>query len=198
VELSLQKADGLVRWKINLFINKVDNYVFGSTNGIKVGEDGLEDPEAEFTIRHWKQASATIRGSEAEISYNQHGDGISLRTFADTSRGTLTDMGNLPLQPANRIGFELGYRQGGWRSKMSILHAQRQDRLANFEDYITPAFTKADVSLSYSHPYLKSQLTWFMQGKNLLNQDIRLATSVLKATVPQAMRGFIAGVRIAF
>jgi iron complex outermembrane receptor protein len=41
-------------------------------------------------------------------------------------------------------------------------------------------------------------LTWFAQIKNLLNQDIRLSTSVLKETVPQAMRGFIVGVRASF
>jgi iron complex outermembrane receptor protein len=45
---------------------------------------------------------------------------------------------------------------------------------------------------------MNTQITWFAQIRNLLNQDIRLATSVLKETVPQPMRGLIAGVRVNF
>jgi iron complex outermembrane receptor protein len=78
------------------------------------------------------------------------------------------------------------------------LHAQKQDRLAASENYATPAFTKVDVNVTYTHEYLNAQLTWFAQVKNLLNQDIRLATSVLKESVPQPKRGFIFGVRANF
>lgn len=198
LELSVQKNTGLIRWKMNAFINKVSNYVYGETNGVTLDEEGNPDPMAEFTQRNWSQASATIRGGEAEVSYNQHGDGLSLRGFADTSHGTLDNLGNLPLQPANRIGVNIGYKHSGWRTTLNVMHAQNQDRLASFETYSAPAFTKIDLSIAYSHPYMKSQLTWFVQAKNLLNQDIRLATSVLKESVPQPMRGFVAGVRGTF
>jgi iron complex outermembrane receptor protein len=102
------------------------------------------------------------------------------------------------LQPANRVGMDFGYRNAGWRNTISVLHAQRQDRLAASEGFVTPSFTKVDVNVTYTHPYMNAQLTWFAQVKNLLNQDIRLATSILKETVPQAMRGFIVGVRASF
>ncbi|AZP11266.1 TonB-dependent receptor [Undibacterium parvum] len=198
LELSLQKTSGIVRWKINAFINKVDNYVYGNVSDLRLAEDGSPDPDGEFTQRDWKQAAATIRGGEAEVSYNYHGEGWSARGFADTSRGTLDNLGNLPLQAANRLGLDVGYKQAGWKTTLNVLHAQNQDRLASFEHYLTPAFTKLDLSVAYSHPYLNTQVTWFMQAKNLLNQDIRLATSVLKETVPQAMRGLIMGVRASF
>ncbi len=198
LELSLQKTSGVMRWKINAFLNKVNNYVYGHTDNSKVDAMGKPDQNAEFTQRNWSQASATIRGAEAEISYNQHGEGTSMRAFADTSRGTLDRFGNLPLQAANRIGIELGYKQAGWRSNLNLVHAQRQGRLAVFEQYVTPSYTKLDANLAYTHPYLKSQLTWFLVAKNLLNQDIRLATSVLKETVPQAGRGLVLGVRATF
>lgn len=198
LELSLQKTSGLVHWKINAFVNKVDNYVFGEIDGLRVDEEGHADPDGEFTQRFWKQAKATIRGGEAEISYNQFGEGFSIRGFADTSRGSLSARGSLPLQPANRIGADLGYRSGPWRNTISVLHAQKQDRLAVSETYVTPSFTKVDLNVTYTHPYMNTQVTWFAQVKNLLNQDIRLATSVLKETVPQPMRGFIAGMRVNF
>jgi iron complex outermembrane receptor protein len=198
LEVSLQKTSGIIRWKINAFMNKVNNYVYGNTKGITVDDEGNPDPAGEFIARNWDQAAATIRGGEAELSYNQHGEGWSVRGFADTSRGTLDNLGNLPLQPANRVGLEIGYKHSGWRTSLNALHAQSQSRLASFEHYSTPAFTKLDLNVAYSHPYMNSQITWFMQAKNLLNQDIRLATSILKETVPQPMRGLIAGVRATF
>lgn len=198
LELALQKTSGLWHGKVNLFINKVGNYVYGEIDGLQVNEDGEHDVDGEFTQRFWKQASATIRGGEAELAYNQLGEGFSFRTFADTSRGNLDQRGILPLQPANRVGLDFGYRHDGWRNTVSILHAQRQDRLAASESFVTPSFTKVDVNVTYTHPYMNSQLTWFAQVKNLLNQDIRLATSVLKESVPQAMRGVIVGVRASF
>ncbi|MBR7800448.1 TonB-dependent receptor [Undibacterium fentianense] len=198
LELSLQKTTGLVHWKVNAFLNKVENYVFGEIDGLRVNEEGEHDLEGEFTQRFWKQAAATIRGGEAEIGINQFGEGFSIRAFADTSRGNLDAKGNLPLQPANRVGVDFGYRSGAWRNTLSILHAQKQDRLAASENFVTPSFTKVDVNVTYTHPYRNTQLTWFAQIKNLLNQDIRLATSVLKETVPQPMRGLICGVRANF
>nr|WP_315477160.1 TonB-dependent receptor [uncultured Undibacterium sp.] len=198
LELALQKTSGLWHGKVNLFINKVGNYVYGEIDGLQVNEDGEHDVDGEFTQRFWKQAAATIRGGEAELAYNQLGEGFSFRTFADTSRGNLDQRGILPLQPANRVGLDFGYRHNGWRNTVSILHAQRQDRLAASESFVTPSFTKVDVNVTYTHPYMNAQLTWFAQVKNLLNQDIRLATSVLKESVPQAMRGVIVGVRASF
>jgi len=197
-EFALQKTSGLWHGKVNLFINKVNNYVYGEIDGLQVNEEGEHDAEGEFTQRFWKQAAATIRGGEAELAYNQLGEGFSFRTFADTSHGSLDQRGVLPLQPANRVGLDFGYRHAGWRNTLSILHAQRQDRLAASESFVTPAFTKVDVNVTYTHPYMNAQLTWFAQVKNLLNQDIRLATSVLKESVPQAMRGLIVGVRASF
>ncbi|MDB5772944.1 MAG: TonB-dependent receptor, partial [Burkholderia sp.] len=94
----------MVRWKTNLFHNKVKNFVFGRVDGTTVDEDGTADPAGEFRQRLWSQADATTRGAEAEVSYNLRGEGMSLRGFADTSRGRLNNAGNLPLQPATRFG----------------------------------------------------------------------------------------------
>jgi len=197
IELTLQKTSGLIRWKANLFQNHVSNYVFGRNAGT-VDNSGAPDPAGEFTERFWSQADATIRGAEAELSYNLRGEGFSIRGFADTSRGRLDNMGNLPLQPASRYGVDLGYAQGAWRSGLTILRAQQQDRLATFETSVTPGYTKIDANLSYTQQVGSLQLTWFALAKNLLNQDIRLATSVLKDVAPQPGRSFILGVRTKF
>ncbi|RJG01859.1 TonB-dependent receptor [Noviherbaspirillum sedimenti] len=197
-EISLQKTAGLMRWKANLFQNQVDNFVYGRIPGTRVDEAGAIDPTGEFTQRFWSQGDATIRGAEAEVSYNLRGEGWSLRGFADTSRGHLKGAGNLPLQPATRYGVDVGYRQGDWRSGISLLHAQKQDRLATFETSPTAGYTQVDASLSWTQRYGHSRITWFALAKNLLDQDIRVATSVLKDSVPLAGRNLVLGMRVNF
>ncbi|MDB5761177.1 MAG: putative outer membrane protein [Herminiimonas sp.] len=196
IELTLQKTEGLVRWKTNVFENHVKHFIFGQITGNKLDDNG--DIGGDFNERIFSQADATIRGAEAEISYNLRGEGGSLRGFADTSRGRLDNAGNLPLQPATRFGIEAGYKQGPWRSGMTLLHAQGQDRLASFETTETPAYTQLDANLSYTQRYGTYQVTWFAIAKNLLNQDIRLSTSVLKDVAPLPGRNLIIGARTMF
>lgn len=196
IELSLQKTSGIVRWKANVFNNRVKNFVFGQIAGNTVDTDG--NPGGEFRERIFSQGSATIRGAEAEVSYNQRGEGISLRGFADMSRGSLDNAGSLPLQPATRFGTDLGYKRGPIRAGSSLIHALRQDRLATFENSETRPYTQLDADLSYTQKYGGTDLTYFAVAKNLLNQDIRLSTSLLKDVSPLPGRTFLVGIRTRF
>lgn len=196
LELTLQKKDGLVRWKANLFQNKIKNFIFGDITGNMLDEAG--NPGGPFNERIFGQADAKIRGAEAEISYNLRGQGPSVRVFTDTSRGTFDNDGSLPLQPATRIGVDLGYKRGQWRSGMTLLRARSQDRLAAFETTPTPGYTQLDANLSYTQRFGTKEVTWFALGKNLLNQDIRYSTSLLKDVAPLPGRNLIVGVRTSF
>lgn len=197
VELSLQKMAGLVRWKGNLFQNKVKSYVYGHTSG-QVDDEGNADLEGEFLKRIWAQGDATIRGAEIELSYNLHNEGLSARVFADTARGKLDQQGSLPLQPATRYGVDFNYQQGAWGSGVRALHALRQDRLASFEQFMTPSYTALDANLSYTQKRQSTRVIWFVLAKNLLNQDMRYSTSLLRESVPLAGRNLIVGVRTQF
>lgn len=197
LELSLQKTAGLLRWKANLFRNNVDNYIFGRITDDLV--DGEGNPGDEFRIRSFEQVDAHIRGAEAELTWNQTGAGWSGRVFGDTSRGKLdAGGGNLPLQPADRIGASVGYREGAWRSGLSLIHARGQDRLAANESVPTLAYNQLDAHLSYTQRVGSQDLTWFVLAKNLLNDDIRLSTSVLKDIAPLPGRNVVLGVRTRF
>ncbi|QJE01256.1 TonB-dependent receptor [Massilia forsythiae] len=196
VELSLQKTSGLLRWKANLFRNNVSNFIYGQVNGNSFDEDG--NPGGEFRQRLFQQADAHIQGAEAELTWNQVGMGWNGRLFADSSRGNLDRGGSLPLQPADRIGASVGYRQADWRAGLSWIHARGQERLAAFEDSTTPGYNQVDANLSYTQKLDKTDLTWFVLAKNLLNEDIRLSTSLLKEISPLPGRNFVFGVRAKF
>ncbi|UVW27032.1 TonB-dependent receptor [Massilia sp. H6] len=196
IELSLRKTTGLVRWQANLFQNRVRDFIYGEVSDTLLDDEG--NPGDELRERSFRQANATIRGAEAEISYNLHNEGTSLRLFGDMSRGSLDDAGSLPLQPAKRLGAEIGYKAGALRGGLSLLRALKQERLAAFESTPTPAYTQLDANLAYVQRLRKVDLTWFIIGKNLLDEDIRISTSVLKDVASLPGRNITVGVRAAF
>jgi iron complex outermembrane receptor protein len=196
IELSLEKTSGLLRWKANLFRNNVSDFIYGHITDLALDEEG--NAGGEFRQRLFQQAPAHIQGAEAELTWNQLGMGWNGRLFADGSRGKLDRGDNLPLQPADRIGASVGYRQADWRAGLSWTHARGQDRLAGFESTPTPAYNLVDANVSYTQKLAATDLTWFLLAKNLLNQDIRLSTSLLKDISPLPGRNLVFGVRARF
>jgi iron complex outermembrane receptor protein len=199
IELSLQKTSGLLRWRANLFRNNVSDFIYGHITGVQLDEDGnVDSTGGGFRQRVFQQAPAHIQGAEAELTWNQSGMGWNGRLFGDGSRGRLDAGGNLPLQPADRIGAALGYRQADWRAGLSWTHARGQDRLAASETTPTPAYNLVDANFSYTQKLAQTDLTWFLLARNLLNQDIRLSTSLLKDISPLPGRNLVFGVRAKF
>ncbi len=206
LDLSWQKTEDRLRWRANLFQNKISNFVFGRI-GDEVCEDGStpspgcaggEDP---LRTRNFSQADATLRGYEVDVSYNLYEVGWFGRAFADSSRGKLNNLGNLPLQPANRVGVTVGYQDNTWRSSLSVLNASAQNRIAGADvsdETVTRGYTRVDASLSWRQRHGATDLTWFLLARNLLNEEIRLSTSLLKDYVPQAGRHLMVGVRARF
>lgn len=196
IELNVQKTTGLVRWKANVFRNKVSDFIYGHITGNLLDEDG--NPGGELRERIFEQADATIQGAEAELEYNPTGAGWSGRLFADTSHGKLERGGNLPLQPATRIGVSTAYKMGAWRAGLSLVHAQSQDRLASFETTDTPSYNQVNANVSYTQKLGYYDVTWFLLAKNLTNDEIRTSTSVLKDIAPLPGRNVVFGVRAKF
>src|SRR5690606_8778312 len=93
LELTMRKTTGLVRWQVNVFQNRVGDFVYGHMTGGLLDHEG--NPGDELRERVYRQAGATIRGAEAELSHNVRGPGLSARLFADMSRGRLHGLGYL-------------------------------------------------------------------------------------------------------
>ncbi len=199
IEFSLEKTTGLLRWKANAFRNKVDNYIFGNVTGTLVDDEGNVVLEGS-TLRQriFQQAPATIQGLEAELTWNALGNGWNGRIFGDTSEGRLDAAGSLPLQPADRIGASVGYKEGAWRAGASLVHGAGQERLASFESTTTQSYNQLGANVSYTQKLANVDVTYFLLAKNLLNEDIRLSTSLLKDVAPLPGRNFVFGVRAHF
>jgi iron complex outermembrane receptor protein len=202
IDLSLQKTTEALRGRATVFQNKVQNFVYGAISDNLNYVEGSDNATEKMELnRDFSQADATLRGAEAELSYNYYDPGWFGRVFADTSRGTLDNLGNLPLQPATRTGLSFGYQDSQWRSSLSVLHTSAHNRIASSsisEETTTPAYTRVDASINYVQRYGTTDVTWFLLARNLLNEEIRLSTSMLKDYIPQPGRNIMVGLRTRF
>lgn len=203
IELSLQKTSDSLRWRANLFQNKIKDFIYGALGSDVCQDSGLPTDGVCDAVRErsFRQGDATLRGYEADLSYNLYEHGWYGRAFLDSTRGKLDELGNLPLQPASRTGVTIGYQDAIWRSSLTVLHANAQNRIASpdiSEETATRAYTRVDASISRVQRFGTTDLTWFLLARNLLNEEIRLSTSLLKDYVPQAGRNLMVGVRARF
>jgi iron complex outermembrane receptor protein len=194
LEANIQKTIGKVRGKINVYLNKFSNYIYGYYTGQTA--TNAED----FSVVQAQQAAATIRGAEGEFTYNWGNVGSGARLFADASQGTFDAGGNLPLQPAPRVGLQVAHQKNGWLANASYTYSFQQNRLATWEVGPTPSYNLLNAGLSYTEKINKVSWTGYMMLKNILNDDIRYATTpmAVRLYAPQPGRSLMVGVRANF
>ena len=154
----------------------------------------------DFPVVVSQQANATIKGVEAELTYNWQENGTGGRIFGDASQGTFNSGGNLPLQPAPRLGAEITHQINEWKMNATYIHAYQQTRLASFEIGPTPSYNLLNAGLSYTEKIQAVSWTGYLRLSNLLNQDIRYATTpeTVRLYAPQPGRSLMVGVKAAF
>ncbi len=196
LELNLQKTMGKVKGKVNVYLNKFNNYIYGYYTGQIAKCTDCE----EFSIVQAQQAAATIKGAEGELTYNWGNVGSGARLYADASQGTFDAGGNLPLQPAPRVGLQVAHHKNGWLANASYTYSFQQNRLATWEVGPTPSYNLLNAGLSYTEKVNKVSWTGYMMLRNILNDDIRYATTpmAVRLYAPQPGRSLMVGVRANF
>ena len=194
LELTAQKVLGRVRGKASIYVNKFNNYIYG--NYI----DAVANGDEAFSVVVAQQAAATIKGAEAELTYNWNQFGSGARLFADASQGTFDAGGNLPLQPAPRVGLQLAQQKEKWLANASYTYSFEQNRLASWEVGPTPSYNLLNAGLSYTEKVNRVNWTAYLNLRNLLNEQIRFATTpmAVRLYAPQPGRSLMVGVRAAF
>jgi iron complex outermembrane receptor protein len=195
-EINLQKTSGLLQGKANLYQNEFTNYVYGYYTGNAVSGAGYIN----YPVVVSQQANASIKGAEAELTYNWKQGGIGTRIFGDASQGTFNSGGNLPLQPAPRVGAELAHQVNQWQMGATYIHAFQQTRLASFEIGPTPSYNLLNAGVSYTEKVNAVSWTTYLRMTNLLNETIRYATTpeTVRLYAPQPGRSVMIGLRGAF
>ncbi len=202
IDISLHKTTGFVQWKTNFFYNRFNNFIFFRNadidgNGLadRVDEGGVLDPNGEFLVQNIAQTGATFYGVEAEVIFALKPKTLDFRLFTDYVRARLDKDGNVPRTTPQRFGLEFNHRVGSWAFNLTTIYVLRQNRHAKLETS-TPDYTLVNANASYLIKATKSiGITVFLQGKNLLNEEIRVHTSFLKDFAPLPGRALIAGIR---
>jgi len=193
-EYTVQKTEGYVQGKVSAYANKFTNYIYGYYTG------AYSSNNDNFPVVTSQQANATIKGLEGELTHNWRQSGIGTRFFGDVSQGTFDSGGNLPLQPAPRLGAEAAYEKNQWRTNATFIHAYTQNRLASFEIGPTPSYNLLNAGISYTERVDQVNWTTYLRLTNLLNQEIRYATTpeTVRLYAPQMGRSAMIGLKGAF
>lgn len=170
----------------------------------RVNADGSYNPDGDYLLTDYRQGRVRFNGYEAVATVALRRDGpwqLDLRAFADALRGTVVGEGPLPrLNPA-RQGLALRTQQGRWRGDLRWTHVQGQNRIASEQETRSNGYERLDAELDWRLPLAPGaggESLLFLRGSNLLNADIRRATSFIKDYAPAPGRGVTLGFRVSF
>ena len=193
MEIGFRKYAGDTRAEVNLYYNRISDYIF-------LNQTGEEFEETE--IAYYSQRDATFTGAEAEITTpvlklaDSH---IDLTLFADIVRAEF-DSGNntnVPRIPPMRAGVELAWLSDNWTAKLRATNVSERDNNAEHET-VTEGYTLLNLYADYRLPvsaFDDDEFSLFLKGNNLLDEDIRNHTSFIKNYAPEPERGVELGLR---
>ena len=195
MDIGIRKTSGTLTWSLTGFYTSFADFIF-------LRDSGAEDTESELPIFLYNQEDATVKGLEAELftPVASLGSGeIDLRIFADYVDGELDNGENLPRLPPLRVGARVQYHAENLVLGLEAARYDEQDDVAMFEEP-TPGYTMLNTDLSWTLPTVASgmALNLFFKGTNLLDEDARRHTSLLKDVAPLPGRNYQFGVRASF
>jgi iron complex outermembrane recepter protein len=148
----------------------------------------------------YSQAKALFRGIELEAQWRPKASNFGIRGFADLARGTLEGaaQGTVPRMSPTRISALVDYKNtmgsGVISGYLQAMRVQGVSRLAA-QETATNVYTLVNSELAYKLSSSANSPTVYLQGRNLLNQVVRLHTSYIKDVAPMPGRTLIVGVR---
>ena len=208
IDLTFRKTQGDVGFVFNAFYNQVDNYYFQEETGLFAesghdhdhGEEGHGEEEHsedehsdELPVYLFGSADAILHGFELQVAW-QTTDNLKLDFFADYVKARLKDGGALPRTSPMRVGSHVAYTLDNIRADLDITHFAKQDDISTFETE-TDGYTLVDASITYDIPLGDIDLSVYLSGENLTDEEARVHTSFLKDIAPRPGRNFAFGVR---
>ena len=208
IDLTFRKTQGDVGFVFNAFYNQVDNYYFQEETGLfaESGHDHDHDEEGhgeeehsedehsdELPVYLFGSADAVLHGFELQVAW-QTTDNLKLDFFADYVKARLKDGGALPRTSPMRVGSHVAYTLNNIRADLDITYFAKQDDISTFETE-TDGYTLVDASITYDIPLGDIDLSVYLSGENLTDEEARVHTSFLKDIAPRPGRNFAFGVR---
>ncbi len=190
--------DAQLKWKsgghsitLGAYATKFKNFIGLFNTGNDRLVDGELLPEAEF-----RAVPALFKGLEFEGKFALN-DEWALRLRGDYVHAKDTRNNDyLPRISPLRLGGGLDCRLGNWNARMDVLHAFKQNDVAENE-LKTDGYTNLSALVAYKLP-VKYHVELFAKANNLLNDEIREHASFLKDISPAGARSVLVGARADF
>lgn len=196
LDISLRKFAGDLGFTLNVFYNRIDDFYYLRETGLSADDGHGHADEEGLPVYLFSAADADLYGFEGQFVW-QASDSIKLTSFADYTRATLRDGGDLPRIPPLRLGAQINYYLNQYSAELSAVHHFEQDQTAPLET-ASEAYTLVDAQLSYDWTAAGQDLTVYLKASNLTNEEARPHTSFLKDRAPLPARAFAAGIRSSF
>ncbi|PKG57756.1 TonB-dependent receptor plug domain-containing protein [Shewanella sp. GutDb-MelDb] len=193
IDLTLRKLEGAWTGSFSVAYNKINDFYYEKDTGLVASDIGSE---GDLPVYQFTQGDAELYSVEAQanIPFN---DTWSLDLLSDYTRGKLVDGGNLPLISPMRFGSTLNFDQQDWHAEVGVMgYAKQTDTAENETD--TAGYALVDTALTYHLPTENGDMMFYVKGNNLLDQDARPHTSLLKEYSPLMGRSFMLGMNYDF
>ncbi|WP_019672882.1 TonB-dependent receptor [Psychrobacter lutiphocae] len=204
----------------NYFLTDYDDYIY-------LGHSGTTSSGTNLNKKYWRQADTKVSGWELELRkyFNTNGFGdIDFRLFADLVKNYPSDKFDtapdpsdikqwnkytrykndgeyMPNMPTSRYGIGLGWDVSNWRLGASLTHYKKQKYLAsnvNKEPQL-PSYNILDAYAGYKfEPSKYGDYEWFLDVRNLTNEDAHPNNSPIKYLTPLVGRSVRTGLRWSF
>ena len=185
----------LYDFSVSIYRMGFDDYIY------QAGTGEIRD---EFPVLVYRQDDATFTGFDAKANIHlgtlAQGD-IDMSFLADVVRAKLDTSANinrnLPRIPASRVGVGLHWKNENWDLDIDWLEVSSQNDIADFE-LATRGYSDLSFSIKRNFSFDGMELSAFLRGKNLTDDEQRHHTSIVKDFAPAPGRRFEVGVRLKF
>lgn len=184
-----------VEFDLAVFHNDIDDFIYRDNSG------GIREEQPLFQYR---QQGAEFSGIEAAVTlpvYRENGHSWDVQLFADSVRAELDSGDDVPRITPRRLGVQLDYHgaisNNPFDAQLRFTHVGEQDRPGHNEE-ATQSYKRLDANLNYRIESGIGEWTVFLRGDNLLDEEIRNASSFLREVAPEPGRGLTVGARYSF
>lgn len=187
-DLTLHRHADFFDFEISLFRKDVADFIYLATT---------DEVELGFPVRETEQQNAEFSGMEVQGVWQLiTGDWghFDLHAGYDRVNAKLADNSYLPRISPERISAGVDWHLGGWRGGLDVYRMMKQDKVP-VNETATPGYTMVNLRAAYEFDVGNSTLEAFIQGRNLGNEDARVATSYLRDYAPLPGRNVIIGIR---
>lgn len=188
--------DAQLKWKAHGHSITLGAYATRFQNFIGLFDTGTTDPGSGLPVANFLAVPALFKGVELEGKFALN-DEWTLKLRGDYVHAKDTrNHEYLPRISPLRLGAGLDYRLGNWNARVDVLHAFKQDDVADNE-LKTDGYTNLSALVAYKLP-MKYHVELFAKANNLLNDEIREHASFLKDISPAGARAVLIGARADF